>query len=639
MRQCCRPLILTALAVAVLFFPPARAEERANIPDKYKWNLADLYPSDDAWSRAKDDVAARIPKMAEFQGRLGESAEAFYSAVSAMFDLERDLARLQDYASFRKDEDTRVGRSREMDQVAAQIGVQFGVARSFVRPEILSLGVEKVNGFVAADRRLVPYKPWLDDILRYAPHTLSAAEERVAAQSGMMAQGPMRIYNVFTNADLPYPEVTLANGDKVRLDAQGYFQYRAATNRDDRDLVFKAFWSRYKEYERTVGAALDAQVQGHLYDRNVHRFGSCLEEAIFDSNIPVSVYQQLIADVRANLPTLHRYLRLRQRMMGVDQLRYEDLYAPIVKDVDLHYTPEQAEDLVLKAVAPLGPDYVATLQKGFASGWVDFMPSTGKTAGAYSEGIYGVHPYQLLNFTGLYEDVSTLAHESGHSLHSYLSNRAQPYVTHDYKTFVAEVASTLNENLLLHYLLDQTTDPDTRLSLLGIYLDGLRTTLFRQVLFAEFELKVHELAEKGDPLTGEKVSQLYLGLLREYYADGQGVCKVDDLYGVEWASVLHFWNYNFYIYQYATSITASQQIATDMRADAAAPKPTTKTRDAYLAMLAMGSSRYPIDELKSAGVDMTTSGPFNAAMKEMNGIMDEMERLLAAPQRGTDTKK
>jgi oligoendopeptidase F len=298
-----------------------------------------------------------------------------------------------------------------------------------------------------------------------------------------------------------------------------------------------------------------------------------------------------------------------------------------VKEADLRYTPEQARDLVLQAVAPLGPQYVETMRNGFASRWIDWMPTTGKKSGAYSTGVYGVHPYQLLNFTGLYDEVSTLAHEFGHSMHTYLSHKNQPSVTADYRTFVAEVASTLNENLLLDHMLAGAKDKNVRLFLLGSHLDGLRQTLFRQVLFAEFEMRIHELAERGEPLTGEKLTALYLGLLKEYYGDAAGVCKVDDLYGVEWAYIPHFY-YNFYVYQYATSITASTKIAANIRAEAAKGK-ASKARDAYIRMLSSGSSKYPIELLKDAGVDMTTSEPFNAAMKEMNSVMDEIEKLLA----------
>ena len=623
-------LALTALLAVALLVPAARAEERADVPEQLKWNTADLYATEDAWYQAKDDIAARIPKLAAFQGRLGESAEVLHEALSTLMALDQDFTRLYVYASMRLDEDTRVGKPREMTQIAQQLGVQYYSTLSYVRPEILAVGAERVNAFVAADARLAPYRMFLDDILRFAPHTLSAAEEKVASQAAIMGGTAANAYSTFKDADLPYPEITLSTGEKVRLDAQAYTKHRASTVRADRDLVFQSFFSAFKGFERTFGTTLDGDIKTHLFNKDAHQYGSCLEAALFGTNVPTAVYTQLIADVHANLPTLHRYLKLRQRMMGVDTLRYEDLYAPIVQKVDLRYTTQQARDLVLKALAPLGPDYVATLRHGFENRWVDWVPTTGKRSGAYSTGAYGVHPYQLQNFTGLYEEVSTLAHEAGHSLHTYLSDKHQPYPTHDYKIFVAEVASTLNENLLLHHMLEQTKDRDTRLFLLGSHLDGLRTTLFRQTLFAEFELKMHEMAERGEPVTGERLSELYLGLVREYYGHDQGVCPVKELYAVEWAYIPHFY-YNFYVYQYATSITASSQIAADMRAEAKLKgrKATTRSRDAYLAMLAAGSSKYPIDLLKDAGVDMTTSAPFNAAMREMNSIMDEMEKLLA----------
>jgi oligoendopeptidase F len=618
------PIRLFALAVLLSVAAiQLTAKDRSEIPDKYKWKTSDLFATENAWVQSKDDVASRIPKLAGFKGKLGVSADAFYTALSTFMNLDRDLTRLATYASMRSDEDTRVSRTREMNQTASILGVQFSTAAAYLRPEIIAMGEAKVKKFVASDKRLAPYAPWLDDIVRYAPHTLSAAEEKVAAEAAIMANSPSNTYNTFMNAELPYPEVTLKSGEKVRLDAQAYTRYRALPDREDRDKVFKAFFSREKEFERTLGTTLDANVKVHLFDKNVHKFPSCLDAAIFDSNVPASVYTQLIKDVHANLPTLHRYLKLRRKMMGVTQLRYEDLYTSVVKAVDLHYTPEEAMDLVEKAVAPLGAQYVADLKTGYKSGWVDFMPTTGKKSGAYSTGVFGVHPYQLQNFTGTYEEVSTLAHESGHSMHTFLSNKNQPYPTHDYKIFVAEVASTLNENLLLHYMVSQTKDRGTRLSLLGSYLDSLRTTLFRQTLFAEFELKIHEMAEKGEPLVGEKLTELYRSLLKEYYGDAAGVCKIDDLYGIEWAYIPHFY-YDFYVYQYATSITASAQIAANIRADK-----TGKNRDAYLKMLSSGSSKYPIDLLKEAGVDMTTSGPFNAAIKEMNETMDQMEKLLA----------
>jgi oligoendopeptidase F len=624
MRIRVRRVVIAALALCVAL--PAFALERKDVPEKLKWNLADIFPNDAAWTKSKTDLQARIKKLNQYQGKLGSSALNFYTALQTIFDIGRDLRRLELYATLGRDQDQRVGTARERAQVASQMDVDYASAISWVRPEILALGATKVKGFEAQEKRLAPYHQYLDDILRYAPHTLSAAEEKVASEAGLMEGTPNQAYDTFVSADLPYPTCTLSTGEKVRLDAQAYTKYRASTNRADRDLVFKTFWGRYKEFERTLGATLDGLAKTHLFDMRVHKYKSTLEAAAFGDNIPTTVYTRMIADVHASLPTLHRYLKLRKRMMGVDQLRYEDLYAPIVKSVDMKFTPEQAQELVLKAVAPLGPDYVATMRKGYESRWVDFPSTTGKHSGAYSDGAYGVHPYELLNFNGDYEGVTTLAHEWGHTMHTYLADQAQPYPTHSYATFIAEVASTLNENLLLHHMLDQTRDKQTRLYLLGNYLDGLRTTLFRQTMFAEFELKFHQMAEKDEPITGEKLSQMYLALVRQYYGDAQGVCKVDSLYGIEWAYIPHFY-YDYYVYQYATSITASSNIAANMRAEQATHD-GTKARDAYMHMLQSGSSKYPVELLREAGVDMTTSKPFQSAMAEMNSIMDEMEKLL-----------
>ncbi len=620
--------VLGALAVTACLAAPAPAAERSEVPEQYRWNLADLYPSEAAWLEARDGIAARLPGLARFQGRLGESADVLHAALAARMEADSALARLNAYAAMLRDEDLRLGRPSELARMGDQLAVDFAAAISWMRPEILALGPERVRGFIAADRPLEPYRPWLEDILRYAPHTGTAGEERIASQAGRMVTTPTDLYGILKYADMPYPEVTLASGETVRLDDAAYVLHRASTNRDDRRKVFRAFWAAHQDFARTMGTALDAEIRTHLFEKEAHRYGSCLEAALFESNVPTAVYTQLIADVRANLPTLHRYLRLRQRMLGVDTLGYEDVYAPVVAAVDLRFTPEQATELVLQAVAPLGPEYVEALRQGFQSRWVDWMPTTGKQSGAYSGGAYGVHPYQLQNFNGLYDDVTTLAHEAGHSMHTWLSNRNQPYATSDYKIFVAEVASTLDENLLLHHMLGRTKDRDTRLLLLGSRLDDMRGTLFRQVLFAEFELQINEMAERGEPLTGEKLNALYLQMLREYYGHDLGVCRVDDLYGVEWTFVDQFYR-NFYMYQYATSIIGSTSIAAQMRAEAALRRPATKQRDAVLRLLSAGCSKDPITLLREAGVDMTTSAPFAAAMKEMNDIMDEMEALLA----------
>jgi len=605
------------------------AAERSQIPEKLTWNLADLYANEAAWTSAKEDLIKRIPEINKFKGHLGESPESLFNALSTMADMYKECARLMTYAGQLSDQDTRNSHHLEMQQAIENIQVDLGSAISFLRPEIISLERGVVEQFISSEPRLQDYRQFLDDILRWKEHTLSPAEEKIAAQAADLTGAGEAIRTIFTNADMPYPEVVLKDGGKVRLDAAAYTKYRANINRSDRDKVFKAFFGKYAEFQRMLGTALYTRVKANIFNKDVHKFDSSLQAALFEDNIPVSVYKQLISDVHENLPTLQRYLKLKQRMLGVKQIRYEDLYAPAVTSVDLNYTPDQAMDLTLKAFAPLGEEYVDALRKGYNSRWVDFLPSTGKKSGAYSNGAaYDVHPYQLLNYMGKYDDMSTLAHESGHTMHSYLSSKNQPYISHDYSIFVAEVASTFNENLLLHYMLDKTNDDNVRLSILGNYLEVLRTTLFRQTQFAEFEMRIHEMAEAGQTLTGENLSALYLEILKEYYGDAQDVCQVNDLYAIEWAYIPHFY-YNFYVYQYATSIVASTTLASRVSAEYNAKEPSTKARDAYIKMLSSGSSKYPIDLLKDAGVDMTTSAPFAAAMKEMNDVMDEMEKILA----------
>ena len=620
-----KQLFLAAIASVGLSLPCAAAE-RSEVPEKYRWNTADIYPDDAAWDKQKAETEAALPRLAAWQGRTCASPQALLAALDDLMGASLALSRLQTYANMRSDEDTRVAKYRRMSQAAADLGTKISAATAFFSPELIAAGREKIDGFVAAEPKLKPYKPWLDDTLRWAPHTLSAPEEKVAAQAGLLAGAPENIRSAFTDAELPYPVVKLSDGKEVRLDAAAYTLYRASPDQEDRRKVFQAFWKRYSEFTTTLGTALNAEVNAHIFTKEVRKFDSCLEAALFSQQVPVTVYRQLVADVHENLPTLHRYLKLQRRLLGVKQLGYEDLYAPVVKEASRNYTPEEARELVLKAVEPLGPQYAADLKRSYDERWVDFMPSTAKKSGAYSTGVYGVHPYQLQNFTGTLDEVSTLAHESGHSMHTLLAARHQPYVTSDYKTFVAEVASTLNEALLYRRLLAGAKTRDERLALLSSRLENLRQTLFRQVLFAEFELLAHETAEKGEPLTGEKLSSIYLGLLKEYYGDAAGICKVDDLYGMEWAYVDHFYM-NFYVYQYATSIVASAALAEGILDERAAGTSTAR-RDAYLGMLAAGSSKEPIALLKDAGVDMTTPAPFKAAMREMNSVMDEIEKLL-----------
>jgi oligoendopeptidase F len=629
------PILLAALSLSAAPAPTATTE-RSQLPDRYKWKLSDLFPSDEAWAKAKDALARRIPGFARHQGHIGDSAKALADTLVDMGALRNDLDRVMVYAQSRNDEDIRQPRPRAMRAEAERLGVELQTATAWVRPSIVALDPRRVRQLVSQDPRLRDWAFFLEDTLRWKPHTLSPAEERIVAMTGDLASTGAHVQGVLTNADLPWPTVTLSTGETIRLDQAGYERARTTRDPADREKVFTAYFTALKGFERTLGTALFAQVKSHVFDEQVHRFGSSLEAALFHDNVPVAVYRRLVADVNANLPTLHRYLALRRRMLGLTVLRYEDLYTPLVKAIDERFTVDQATEMTLAAVAPLGKDYQARLANAFASGWTDFLPATGKRSGAYSTGVYGVHPYQLLNFNGQWMDVSTLAHESGHSMHTVLSYENQPYPTSEYAIFVAEVASTLNEDLLFRHALAGARDDATRLSLLGNRLESLRTTLFRQTMFAEFELAIHELAEKGEALTGERLGEVYLGLVRKYYGHDRGVCRVADLYGDEWTYISHFFVYDFYVYQYATSVVASTSLAEAIAEDAAHGR--TAARDRYLAMLSAGGSQYPVELLRRAGVDMTTSAPFAAAMKEMNGIMDQMEAILArreaAPGRG-----
>jgi oligoendopeptidase F len=607
---------------------PARAVERSEVPAKYKWDTTDLYATPADWEKHRAALAEKTLTIGGYKGRLGESPTVLYEAIKTWMDLSQEMSRLGSYASMTFDVDTLESKSQEMQQAAQKIGTDFGAAASYIRPELIALGPDKVNAMVAAEPKLAEYRVLLDNILRYAPHTLSGPEERIAAMAGDFAGAGEEAYSILTDADLPYPTVTLSTGESVRLDASAYARWRQAPNREDRRQVFRAFWQAHEDFKRTLGTTLYNQVKVHVFNKEIRKFDSCLEAALFGDNVPVAVYHQLIKDVNTNLPTLHRYLKLRQKMMGLPDLAYDDLYAPLVSEVAMTFTPEQAQEVTLQATQILGKEYNDALKTAFTDGWMDWMPSTGKRSGAYSTGVYGVHPYQLQNFNGQYDDVSTLAHEAGHSIHTYLSMKNQPFVTADYATFVAEVASTANENFLLHTMLARTKDDETRLFLLGSYLENMRTTLFRQTMFAEFELAIHEQAERGEPLSGDNLKATYLELVRKYYGHDQGICTVDDLYGMEWGFVNHFY-YNFYVFQYATSMIASTSLAHGILEEKQLGEGKTTKRDAYLKMLSSGSVKYPVDLLKEAGVDMTTSAPFNAAMKEMNSVMDEMEKILA----------
>ncbi len=433
----------------------------------------------------------------------------------------------------------------------------------------------------------------------------------------------MSINNVFANADFPYPEVTLEDGKSVRLDPAAFSLHRRSPLREDRKKVFAAYLGRMNEFRRTFGAQLAAEVRKNIFFTRARFYGSCLERALDAYNIPVAVYESLIKGTHDHLATLHRYLQLRKRLLGVEELHYYDLYAPIVKELDLSYTYDEAVELVLASLDVLGKDYMKVARRALTSRWIDVYHNDGKRSGAYSNGaVYDAHPYMLLNFNGKYDDVSTLTHELGHTMHSHLANKAQPFALSHYSIFVAEVASTFNEALLLDLMLGRETRDEVRLSLLGNFLDNTRATVFRQVQFAEFELKIHKVAEEGTALTGDLLNTLYAEIAKDYYGHDKGICIVDDEIQAEWTYIPHFY-YNFYVYQYATSFTASSALSERVLAG------DEEAVRGYLDLLASGGSDYPIEQLKKVGVDMTTPQPLDATMTRMNRIMDEMETIAA----------
>ena len=602
----------------------AQERDRAKIDPKYTWNLAEIYPSEAAWRKEKERLAAELSKLRAFQGTLGSSPTALADALELSAGLDKELSRLYVYASMLADQDTRVSTHQGMQQEMQQLYANYAAQAAFVEPEVLRLGGDAIDKAIGSEPRLTNYAFYLRDVVRRAPHTLTDAEEKILADAGPLAGSASNIYGILSNADFPYPTITISGGRTIKVDQAGYAELRTSPNRDDRRAGMQAFFTALAGFSRTFGTTMNSNVQKASFFAKTRKYPSNLEASLNAPNIPKSVYTRLIDGVNRSLPTFHRYLRLRQRMMGLtDSLHYYDLYAPLVADVKLRYTPEEAEKHVLASVAPLGADYATVVKRAFDNRWIDFFPTEGKRSGAYSNGgAYDVHPYMLLNYLGQYNDMSTLTHELGHTMHSYYSNSRQPYPMAGYQTFVAEVASTFNEALLLDYMLKQIKDEPTRLSLLGNYLENAKSTVFRQTQFAEFELRMHEMAEKGQPITGDALARLYVDTTKRYYGHDAGVCIVDDDIAHEWSYIPHFYR-DFYVFQYATSFTAAEALSQRVLAgDKAA---TTR----YLNFLGSGGSKYPIELLKDAGVDMTTDEPLDLTVRKMNQVMDEMEAILA----------
>lgn len=618
--------LLKISVVTIFLFPfllQAQEIDRKDVPLKYTWNLQEIFPSKDSWNKSYDEVSNQIDEIEKYKGRLDQSAQTLYNTINLYFDALKGLNRIYSYAGQLSDQDLGNSENQALNQKAANLGTRFSEKTSFISPEILAIDSAKIKKFFSEKKELSEYSMFINDIQRLRKHTLSSDEEKLLASFNLPQGTFADVYNIFNNAEMPYPKVKLSSGEEVSLSSSAYTKYRTVENRKDREKVFEAFFENYKNYQNTIAANYAGKVKFDYVYAKDRKYSSALAAALDANNIPTSVYENLVTEIHNNLPTLKRFLNLKKKMLGVDTLHYYDLYTPLVKKVDLNYTIEEGQQTILKALEPLGSEYISTLKKAFSDRWIDYLPTKGKKSGAYSNGsVYDVHPYILTNWTDDYNSLTTLAHELGHTMHSYFSNKNQTFANSNYSIFVAEIASTFNENLLNNYMVKNAKTKEEKLFLLGSYLELLRTTIFRQTLFAEFELKVHQMVENNEPVTGEALSSLYYNLVKEYYGNDEGVCIVDPYIAYEWEYIPHFVNYTYYVYQYSTSLIYSTALAEKV-IDEGQP-----AVDKYYNLLKGGSSDYPINIIKKAGIDPLSPEPFELTVKKMNDIMDQIEKLL-----------
>jgi oligoendopeptidase F len=624
-----RAILLAATAFTATAALPAFAQEpaAATAPaGEGIWNLGDLYATPEAWTAAYEKLKGEVAPIEACKDKIVDDSATLLSCLEAMSAFQKEGLRLFTYAMLKSDEDLSISANTERKQQAQMLFVQYGAATSWFSPAILAAGKEKIDQFRSEQAKLNDvFGFMLDNVLRAAPHTLSAESENVLALAGDVEGKAGDVYDIFSAAELPFPTVKLASGEEIKIDQAAYTKYRQENDRADRKAVFDAFWGKWKEFEGTLGANLSAHVAGHVFNAKARHYANSLESALFGDAMPETVYRQLVSQVNAALPSLHRYFKLRKKMLGIDgDLAYYDIYPALVK-LDKKFPLAEGERLSLEALAPLGEEYISYLKTMFTSNWMHVYPQPGKASGAYMMGAaFDVHPYLLINYNDDYESMSTLAHEAGHGVHTLLATKAQPFEKSDYSTFTAETASIMNEMLLQDYMVKNAATKEEKLYYLGMALETMRGTWFRQTMFAEFELKIHEEAEAGKPLSGARMTEIYCDLLKKYHGDAEGVMKIDPTYCIEWAYIPHFYR-NFYVYQYATSITGAALLAE--RIESGDPK----QRDIFLDLLKAGGSDYPYELYKKAGIDMATPEPYLALVARMNKIMDEMEALLAQP--------
>ncbi|MGI6180775.1 MAG: oligoendopeptidase F [Agathobaculum sp.] len=591
---------------------------RADIPAQDKWAIGDLFASDEAWRAALAQARTFIPQITAFRGRLGESGQTLLDFFRLDDEVSLAFDALIHYAQRKNDEDTRVAAYQEMVSQVTRLAVALQSAAAFETPELLAIPDDTLARFYQQTPALENYRLCIDRVRRRRAHVLSEKEEALLAAAGEMAQCPDEIYSMLNDADMTFPDAVDKDGKTYPVTHGSYIPLMQSYDRVLRKSAFDSLYSVYGKFRNTAAATLSAQLKSLLFFANARRYPSTLAASLDGNEVPVEIYRNLIDAVHRSMAPMHRYAALRRRLLGLDELHMYDLYVPVASGVDMHFTFEEAKQIALKALAPLGEDYLALLREGFENGWIDVYENEGKRSGAYSAGAR-VHPYVLLNFKGTLDDVFTLVHEMGHAIHSYLSNKTQPTAYQDYVIFVAEVASTCNEALLMEYLLGVTEEKKQRAYLINHFLEQFRGTLYRQTMFAEFELEVNEMTQRGEGTTADALCALYKRLNEQYFGPA---ATVDDEIALEWARIPHFY-YDYYVYQYATGYAAAIALSRRILREG-----ESAVQD-YLGFLSGGCSRDPIALLRGAGVDMATPKPVEDATRLFDTLIDEMEALLA----------
>ncbi len=592
--------------------------ERNDVNFADTWALTDLYENDAQWHEDFQWNQDYLKYVKGYQGRLGESAQLLYNWLQLGDEMSLIFEHLAVYAFRRADEDTRATEPQEMCAQLTNFMTQLNTATAFETNEILAIPDEKLEQFYKDNPALEGYRRHLDEIRRRRAHILSPAEERLLAMAGELSENPDNIFSMLNDADLTFPDAIDAQGEAHHVTHGSYIPMMYGSDRTLRKSAFESLYGVYESHKNTLAATLAAQAKQLWFFAQARKYPSALAAALDRTEVPESVYHSLIDAVRENLPKLHRYTSLRKKLLGVEELHFYDLYANMVGDVEMKFTFKEAKELVLKALAPLSENYLNGLRAGFEGRWIDVYENVGKRSGAYSSGARP-HPFVLLNFQGTLNDVFTLAHEMGHAMHSELSNVNQPVVYSDYVIFVAEVASTCNEALLMEYLLNHTTDKREKAYLINYFLEQFRTTLYRQTMFAEFELQINELAQQGQGITADRCCEIYRKLNEDYF--GKDIV-VDDQIALEWARIPHFY-YNYYVYQYATGYAAAIAISRRIL------KEGQPAVDDYFKFLSGGCSMPPIDLLKLAGVDLSTPAPIHQALELFDQLIDQLDELLA----------